>query len=350
MSFFKDFKEDLSQAVNELMPEEEAKIAEAVESIGESFEAEESPTVGEDYSDLFASFENNEAAPLGSAEEEYEEVVEEVIEEVEVEDGDDVEYEEVIEEVVEEVEGDEEYEEVIEEIIVDEDGEEVVEEVVEEVEEEAETVEEDTMSYADAMSALSASVAEEEPEPEPEPVNNGPINTVTTPIFADTTPKATPINTIWDEKKPQATGVIIEGMTVKGDVSSEGSLDVLGIVQGNLQVNGKLNISGKIDGDSFADEIFINGAKVVGQIHSNGSVKVAKGSVIKGNIKAAAAVFAGAVKGDIDVQGPVILDSTAVIVGNVKSKSIQINNGAIIEGSCSQCYSDVTASNYFDED
>ena len=31
-------------------------------------------------------------------------------------------------------------------------------------------------------------------------------------------------------------------------------------------------------------------------------------------------------------------------------KSIQINNGAIIEGSCSQCYSDVTASNFFDEE
>ena len=43
------------------------------------------------------------------------------------------------------------------------------------------------------------------------------------------------------------------------------------------------------------------------------------------------AVIAGAVKGDIDVKGPVILDASAIVMGNIKSKSVQINNGAVIE-------------------
>ena len=60
-------------------------------------------------------------------------------------------------------------------------------------------------------------------------------------------------------------------------------------------------------------------------------------------------VTAIGVKGDIDVQGPVILDSTAIIMGNIKSKSIQINNGAAIEGLCSQCYAEVNPSSFFTE-
>ena len=41
------------------------------------------------------------------------------------------------------------------------------------------------------------------------------------------------------------------------------------------------------------------------------------------NIFATSAVIAGAVKGDIDVHGPVILDTSAIVMGNIKSKSVQ---------------------------
>ena len=61
------------------------------------------------------------------------------------------------------------------------------------------------------------------------------------------------------------------------------------------------------------------------------------------------AAIAGAVKGDIDVRGPVILDASAIVMGNIKSKSVQINNGAVIEGMCSQCYADVSPTAFFDD-
>ena len=64
---------------------------------------------------------------------------------------------------------------------------------------------------------------------------------------------------------------------------------------------------------------------------------------------AASAVIAGAVKGDIDVQGPVVVDTSAVVMGDIKSKSVQINNGAIIEGRVSQAYADVDVSAVFGE-
>ena len=78
-------------------------------------------------------------------------------------------------------------------------------------------------------------------------------------------------------------------------------------------------------------------------------VKIGLGSVIIGNITASSAVIAGAIKGDIDVQGPVVVDTSAVVMGNIKSRSVQINNGAVIEGFCSQCYADIDVESLFGE-
>ena len=143
------------------------------------------------------------------------------------------------------------------------------------------------------------------------------------------------------------TATITAGMKVTGNISSQGSLDILGTVKGDVEILGKLNISGGVEGNSKAEEIFADSAKITGEVHANGSVKVGQSSVIIGNIYATSAVIAGAVKGDIDVQGPVILDTSAIVMGNIKSKSVQINNGAVIEGMCSQCYADVNPSSFF---
>jgi cytoskeletal protein CcmA (bactofilin family) len=136
-------------------------------------------------------------------------------------------------------------------------------------------------------------------------------------------------------------------MTVNGDVVSNGSLDLIGAVNGNIHILGKLNVTGTIVGNSEAAEVYAQDAQIAGDVTSTGSVKVGSNTVIRGNIYATSAVIAGAVKGDIDVHGPVILDATAIVMGNIKSKAVQINNGAAVEGMCSQCYADVSPSNFF---
>ncbi len=145
------------------------------------------------------------------------------------------------------------------------------------------------------------------------------------------------------------TAVITASMTINGDIISEGSIDVIGTINGNIDALGKLNITGTINGNSKAAEIFADNAKIMGEVVSEGSVKIGQSSVIIGNISAQSAVIAGAVKGDIDVHGPVVLDTSAIVMGNIKSKAVQINNGAVIEGMCSQCYADVNPTAFFEE-
>ena len=144
--------------------------------------------------------------------------------------------------------------------------------------------------------------------------------------------------------------VITSGMTITGDLDSTGSISVEGTINGNVRCNGKLTVTGAINGNSQTSEFVADQARIQGEVVSNGTVKIGVGSVIIGNVSAASAVIAGAVKGDIDVQGPVVVDTSAVVMGNIKSKSVQINNGAIIEGFCSQAYADVDVSAVFGDE
>lgn len=153
----------------------------------------------------------------------------------------------------------------------------------------------------------------------------------------------------FDQQTPtDETASITEGMILTGDLQTTGSLDLIGKINGNVKCLGKLNVTGEITGDSDAAEIYAESARITGEVKSKGSVKVGQSTVIVGNIFGSSAVIAGAVKGDIDVHGPVVLDTTAIVMGNIKSQSVQINNGAVIEGMCSQAYADVNPSEFFE--
>ncbi len=228
--------------------------------------------------------------------------------------------------------------------------------------------------------------AEEKPkqaQPKPQPVQPKPQPRPAQPKIPAAEPQKQSNNRNFDNKKPSTTikeeipmneeltkemaasmddelsteslevtdevSIITTGTTIKGNLATTGSFSISGRVEGNVQCNGKLEVTGTIKGNSSSSEVFSDAAKIEGEIMSTGTVKIGLGSVVVGNIAATSAVIAGAVKGDIDVQGPVVVDTSAVIVGNIKSRSVQINNGAVIEGFCSQCYADIDVESLFGE-
>ncbi|MCR4686585.1 MAG: polymer-forming cytoskeletal protein [Lachnospiraceae bacterium] len=112
--------------------------------------------------------------------------------------------------------------------------------------------------------------------------------------------------------------VITTGTTITGDINSNGDVEVYG-------------------------------GKVVGKIESECRVIVGDKSVVMGDIISKGAIISGAVKGDIDVHGTVVLESTAVVYGNIKSECLEINSGAVTEGLCSQCYAKNNPKDFFDK-
>lgn len=276
MGFFSDLKEDLSQAVNELMPEENLDQAAA----GELKEQPVENTDAKDNAALEEMLKNLDSIEIPQEQKTEEQSAEKVAEEMP----------------------------------------------------QAEETEEIAVPELDLDSVLQNDMTVEKVlEQENTEKNKGAEKKMDVKIASD------------------ETAVITAGMVITGDVSSEGSMDLVGTINGNIDILGKLNITGYINGNSKAAEIFAEGAKINGEIVSEGSVKIGASTVVIGNISATSAAIAGAVKGDIDVKGPVILDSSAIVMGNIKSKSVQINNGAVIEGMCSQCYADVSPTSFFDD-
>lgn len=225
-------------------------------------------------------------------------------------------------------------------MIEEEEAEAEVEAEVEEKEEDTDSEEEESIFDTEELDAiLTGNTAEVQEENIPE---------TEVPAYIGEGEKMEETRMERDNEISDETAVITKGMTIRGDMVSNGSVDVIGTIEGNIDILGKLNITGVVRGDSKAAEIYAESARITGEVMSEGSVKIGASSVIIGNITATSAVIAGAVKGDIDVHGPVVLDASAIVMGNIKSKSVQINNGAVIEGLCSQCYADVNPSNFFD--
>jgi cytoskeletal protein CcmA (bactofilin family) len=284
MGFFKEFKEDLSQAVNELLPEDEAVNEEAQEQLVNTLDSDESS--------------DNDK-------------MKEWLEEFAGEETDSEDSEEILME---------------DELVEESEMTDLVEDKLEYEEEEDENMDDNV-----DLELLEALNADEEAEKANDTMERTMPKLRTTAVAND------------DEVT-----VITKGTTINGSISSDGSLEINGTITGDVECLGKLSITGKIVGNSAAAEVYVNTERLEGCITSEGSVKVGLGTVIIGDIVATSGVIAGAVKGEIDVNGPIVIDSTAIIKGNIKAKSVQINNGAVIEGFCSLSYSSVDVDNIFE--
>lgn len=364
MGFFQELKEDLSQAVNELLPEEET--------------GQESKKDDEDKAldDALKEVQEALAAEVGSPDTEEAGKQDEAAEETK-------DAETADEEKQEEKQDDQAAEEEPEaESAAPEDEEQVVEteepEVVKEEAEAAEAVEESSekaaeeseavmlqKAAAEQMQSIAGIVkpdADEDEDDFAERQMQTPEEMLMHMDLGQHTEKEESelekeVGKAMEEQKMSLedtevldeTAIITAGMTLNGDISAKGNVDILGKVKGKVELLGKLNVSGTIEGDSKAAEVFADGAHITGMIVAEGTVKIGQNSVVIGNVAASSAVIAGAVKGDIDVKGPVILDASAIVMGNIKSKSVQINNGAVIEGMCSQCYAEVNPTDFFND-
>ncbi len=272
MGFFKDFKEDLSQAVNELMPEEMFDDNQVVNTLDEEPEqGEDTLVVGEEAAasdDLVSNFDDN--------------VDMDILDAI---------------------------------LTADEES-----EALESLNDLEETPESDLLEVQNDI----------QPEPIPEEAAMD---------------ESSGMN---DAEGTDEITVITKGTVINGSINADGSLDVMGTIRGDVECLGKLSIYGTVSGNCMAREVFVGAKRLEGSISSEGSVKIGLGTVIIGDVTASSGVIAGAIKGEIDINGPVIIDSSAVVKGNIKAQSIQINNGAIIDGFCSLPYASVDIENIFE--
>ena len=89
-------------------------------------------------------------------------------------------------------------------------------------------------------------------------------------------------------------------------------------VSGDVKINGFIRVDGDIDG----------------QIETSSNVIIGEKARIRGNIDAASVVIGGIVIGDITAPKGIKLLSNSVLIGNVTTKSIQIEENVVFNGHC----------------
>ena len=100
--------------------------------------------------------------------------------------------------------------------------------------------------------------------------------------------------------QPLRGALIGEGLVMKGDVSGEGDLQILG--------------------------------RFEGQITLTGNVLVGEGAEVDANIFASAIIISGAVRGNLSATTRVEIMPTGVLTGTLKSGSLRAAEGASLKG------------------
>lgn len=174
--------------------------------------------------------------------------------------------------------------------------------------------------------AAPAPQVQDEPEIVQEPAPAAP-----TPVFSE--PEIQPV-IAQDARpmvKPNAT-IISEGTVIVGDVSTEGDLQVKGSIKGNVKVAGTMDLSGKVIGDVDAENVNIVCSLVRGNVKVVGSLTVDNVTTIVGDVSARSVDVNGKIKGNVTVEERSHLQSDAVVVGNLVSGTLIIDEGAMLKG------------------
>jgi len=89
-------------------------------------------------------------------------------------------------------------------------------------------------------------------------------------------------------------------------------------ITGNIQLKGNIMVYGKIKGD----------------ISTKGTINVAQGSHINGQLTGGMIQIGGQVEGNVFAREKVILEDQSYLTGDVKASQIVIEDGAKFEGKC----------------
>jgi cytoskeletal protein CcmA (bactofilin family) len=138
---------------------------------------------------------------------------------------------------------------------------------------------------------------------------------------------------------------------ILGEVTFRGMIAVDGIVSGQPGSSGSTSLrqhgrtvfgtEPELNGEiTFVDMIRVNG-HIAGSVHSKkGTLIVDQAARVDANVDVAIAVIAGIITGDIVAHQRVELAPSAKIYGNICTRSLVIQGGAIFEGVCQRLEDD----------
>jgi len=127
--------------------------------------------------------------------------------------------------------------------------------------------------------------------------------------------------------------VISDGMVVDGNVEAGKYVAVSGRVNGNVTSASDVKVNGLVVGDIKAANVQLNDAKVHGNSTAAGKIIVDGNSIIVGNLSANDISVNSKVKGVIKAASNVDFKESALVVGDVVTGAIHMDEGSRVNAS-----------------
>lgn len=143
--------------------------------------------------------------------------------------------------------------------------------------------------------------------------------------------------------------IIPKGTVINGNIDINGKLEMYGEINGNIVSDDRVTVSGNVTGDIKANDIYAKDSFIEGKIECVMGAEVRDNTVILGDISADSLVVDGSIQGKLDIKGNLTIGEKAIVDSDIKAKSIQVSNGAAINGHCSLCYADLDIKSVFPE-
>lgn len=136
-------------------------------------------------------------------------------------------------------------------------------------------------------------------------------------------------------KPSEEVTIIAKGTKIVGDISADGGLRVGGDIKGNIHVVGKLELNGKVIGDIEAEDIIVCTSMVKGNVAARNMITLDKETTVVGDVSARTAELDGRIKGNMTVKQRAHMQTDSVLLGNLTSGTVNIEEGAMLRGDIS---------------
>lgn len=131
-------------------------------------------------------------------------------------------------------------------------------------------------------------------------------------------------------KKPT---IISSETVIHGNINASNDLEVCGQIIGDILVEGMVKVlGGAVTGNIKATKIFIKDSVIDGNIVSDSMIDIIDNSEITGNVDGGDIVINCKCKGNITAGERLKLLENATIRGDLQTRIIKIEEGAIVEG------------------
>ena len=122
------------------------------------------------------------------------------------------------------------------------------------------------------------------------------------------------------------------GTSMEGTLRSDSDVEIVGDFKGEIASDGKVTIHSNTQSSIAAAELVLIDCTLTGDAMVAGDVSINEASSVAGNIRAANITCSGVIKGNLNVQGNIVLSENAQIIGDIKTGTLAMSRGAKVSG------------------